>query len=266
MKRNVMLIGGLVLALAIASGAYGAQKYLVTSASQVKPGTLTGQQIKNGSLGLTELSSEARSALRSSVGAGAQGPAGAAGPAGPAGARGAQGAQGAQGPQGPQGPAGRDASAPGTSGIFKVTLLDGGCDSGQEKWANDDLKRVYTITPADTGLAYLVTRYDVGTYTTIAGKRFATNGPCGTGTYTSAQTGEVEGVWTRKVSGNLDYKPFAEPSGSDWDSFITSHFGPSATVTDVAYEFDYYNDCNDHWRDAYDGTTFSGSGSIGNCP
>ena len=34
----------------------------------------------------------------------------------------------------------------------------------------------------------------------------------------------------------------------------------------TSYEFDYYNACNDHWRDAFYGGSFTGGGSIGNCP
>jgi hypothetical protein len=70
------------------------------------------------------------------------------------------------------------------------------------------------------------------------------------------------------VSGNLDYQPFAaDPAQGTWDAFLTAHFGAAATVSEVGYEFDYYSNCNnDHWRDAYDGTTFSGSGTITNCP
>jgi hypothetical protein len=38
------------------------------------------------------------------------------------------------------------------------------------------------------------------------------------------------------------------------------------TVTDTSYEFDYYNACGNHWRDAaYPYPTIVDSGSIGNC-
>jgi hypothetical protein len=53
---------------------------------------ITGAQIKNGSIGLVDLSAKAKRALK-----GKQGPAGLQGPAGPAGAAGAQGIQGPAG-------------------------------------------------------------------------------------------------------------------------------------------------------------------------
>jgi hypothetical protein len=34
----------------------------------------------------------------------------------------------------------------------------------------------------------------------------------------------------------------------------------------TSYEFDYYNACGDHWRDAFYSASFTGGGSIGNCP
>jgi hypothetical protein len=39
-----------------------------------------------------------------------------------------------------------------------------------------------------------------------------------------------------------------------WDEFIarffTSETGPLPTVDFLSYEFDYYEACGDHWRDA----------------
>lgn len=57
------------------------------------------------------------------------------------------------------------------------------------------------------------------------------------------------------------------PASGTWDAFLAAFFGNSATVTDMSYEFDYYNACGDHWRDAaYPYPNFSGSGFIDNCP
>jgi hypothetical protein len=258
-----VIVATMALAVALSGG------------TAIAAGLVTSEQIKNGTIRMIDLHPSTAKALEGDRGPqgargaqGVAGPAGPQGPVGPAGARGANGSNGsngAQGPQGPQGPKGEDGFSMGTSRIYEVAQLDGGCDSGQEKWANDEIERLYTIEPQG-GLEYLVTRYDVGSFTTVAGKHFPVNGVCGAGTFTSAQEGTLEGVWTRKISGDLDYRPFADPTSGDWDSFITAHFGASATVTETGYEFDYYNDCGDHWRDAYDGTTFSGSGTIANCP
>ncbi len=74
---------------------------------------ITGQDIKDGSIGLVDLSSRTKTSLKGQRGsAGSQGPAGAkgdtgpAGPAGPQGAKGDTGAGGATGAQGVQGPKG----------------------------------------------------------------------------------------------------------------------------------------------------------------
>jgi hypothetical protein len=213
--------------------------------------------------------------------AGPQGPAGATGPQGPQGIPGAAAAKGdkgekgdkgdtgAQGPRGLTGPAGADGknapNAPGDFGPFHYTGRDdGGCDSGQEIWAHDTADRWYRVVAAQDGSGYFVTRYEAnGSYTTIAGKHFATSGPCGTGTYSSAQTGTFNGVWTQKVTGAYDYNPDASiPGDKTWDDLMASVF-KGGTLTHVFYEFDYYNTCGDHWRDADNGAP--SGGTIGNC-
>src|SRR5262249_7347007 len=115
MTRSLFALGALALALALAGGAWAGSRFVITSSHQVKPGVLTGGNIRNHSLGFADLSSGARDHLR-----GARGARGAAGPAGAPGATGATGAQGLKGdtgPQGPQGPAGAD-GASGFAGAF----------------------------------------------------------------------------------------------------------------------------------------------------
>ncbi len=95
MKKLTIAVA-LALVVAAASGsAFAAHKYLVTSSSQIKPGTIS----------LANLSPAARKALLSST----NGARGLQGPQGPA------GVTGAQGPAGPQGAAG-PAGGPGVSG------------------------------------------------------------------------------------------------------------------------------------------------------
>jgi collagen triple helix repeat protein len=106
MKRSIFALGALALALAVTGGAWAGSKYLITSASQVKPGSLTGVNVKNHSLGLSELSNGAIGNLH-----------GKRGPAGPKGSRGATGPTGATGAMGPQGPAGPQ-GPPGFKGAF----------------------------------------------------------------------------------------------------------------------------------------------------
>lgn len=90
MKRFTAATAFVVL-LMLAGGAVAAQRYLITSSSQIKPGAIS----------YANLSPAARRAL-----AGKTGPRGLQGPAGPTGATGATGATGQQGPGGPQGATG----------------------------------------------------------------------------------------------------------------------------------------------------------------
>jgi hypothetical protein len=81
-----------------------------TAASATIAALITGKQIKNGSIGLVDLSGKAKRALK-----GQRGPAGPQGAPGATGAQGAQGATGAQGAQGVQG-------VPGLAGVQYVTV------------------------------------------------------------------------------------------------------------------------------------------------
>jgi hypothetical protein len=101
MKRTILALGTIALALAVTSGAWAAQKYIITSWNQVQPGTLRGANIHDHTLGLNKLSRKAQSELQ-----GPQGPAGPSGPSGPAGPSGPRGDSGPIGPQGNVGPTG----------------------------------------------------------------------------------------------------------------------------------------------------------------
>jgi hypothetical protein len=248
LKKGIVAIAALFGVLAITSGAFAAQHYLITSSSQ----------IKDGAVRLADLAPGARKALH-----GKQGNTGATGP------RGAMGQQGAQGPQGPKGDKGnRGAPSPGAFGpVHLVNREDTGC-AGSEVWAHDTENRFYVVSPAQDGSGYFVTRYDVdGTFTTIPGAHHP--GDCANA-FDSADRGTFNGVWTRKVSGNFDYNPDAAmPASATWDDFISKAFagnGESPTVNDISYEFDYYNACGDHWRDAANPSPIVDSGSIGDCP
>lgn len=88
MKKGITLIAVLAAVLAVTSGAFAANHYLVTSSSQ----------IKNGTIAASDLSSAARKALK--------GQQGWKGDTGATGAQGPQGPKGDPGAQGPHGPAG----------------------------------------------------------------------------------------------------------------------------------------------------------------
>jgi len=274
--KKLTIAVALAFVVAAASGsAFAAHKYLVTSSSQIKPGTIS----------LANLSPAARRALTghtSTTGtSGPQGPAGKDGAPGAPGAKGTNGSNGSnglQGPKGDKGDKGDQGPAPmGQWGPFNLTgLEDHGCitSSDQEVWAHDNETRFYAVTPAQDGTGYFVTRYDVnGTYKTVVGAHDP-SGDCTGAPFASAQTGSFNGVWTKKVTinaaGPVDYNPDAHPAKAGWDDFLTSVFGVASSdtthVKDVSYEFDYYSDCNtDHWRDSFYGGSFFGSGGIGIC-
>jgi hypothetical protein len=247
MSVAILALGGIFIALAGTAGAAGT-------------GLITGAQIKNGTIGLADLSAKAEKSLK-----GQRGPAGPQGPQGQQGQQGAKGeagSQGAVGPQGPQGPKGDPAF-----GSYGPLRLDNRPDKacGDQVWAQDNMDRRFNVRPADDGSGYIVTRYDLnGIYTTVAGA--PRPGDC-EDTFEAAQSGTWSGVWTKKVSGDLDYKPEAEiPASGSWSDFIGAAFGPDATEADLSYEFDYYNNCGDHWRDAaYPMPNIQESGSIGDC-
>jgi hypothetical protein len=210
--------------------------------------------------------------LRGHSGAGA----GPAGPAGPAGAKGDKGDTGAKGDNGAKGDKGDQGGqgAPGTPafGTFGPVHLAGRDDTGcggSEVWAHDNEDRLYVVEASQDGSGYTVTRYDVhGTFTTVSGAHHP--GDC-ENTFDSADSGTFNGVWTKQISGDFDFNPDATfPASGSWDDFIHSYFaanGESPTVKDLSYEFDYYNACGDHWRDAaYPYPSIVDNGSIGDCP
>ena len=82
MKKGITLIAVLVGVLAVTSGAFAAKRYLITSSSQIKDGTVS----------LSDLSPAAKKALRGVNGIG--GPAGPQGPKGETGDKGDTGAAG----------------------------------------------------------------------------------------------------------------------------------------------------------------------------
>ena len=88
MKKGIVVIAALFGVLAITSGAFAAQHYLITSSSQIKDGTVR----------LADLAPGARKALHGNLGAkGDLGPAGPQGPKGNAGPQGPKGSDGVSG-------------------------------------------------------------------------------------------------------------------------------------------------------------------------
>jgi len=125
MKRSITVLALAAVTLAATTGAFAAQKYLITSSSQIKPGVIS----------YANLSAAAKQRLAGRPGAsGAAGPQGAKGDAGAVGATGAQGGKGdagAAGATGPQGPKG-DTGATGSDGSTALAQA-----SGLVAWTND---------------------------------------------------------------------------------------------------------------------------------
>jgi hypothetical protein len=123
LKKGITLIGVLAAVLAITSGAFATNHYLVTSS----------KQIKNGVVSVSDLSPAARKALlgkKTTGSAGAQGLSGAQGP------QGSKGDTGAAGPQGPKGDTGAQ-GAQGHTGVsgyevrtWRYSKNDANSDSG----------------------------------------------------------------------------------------------------------------------------------------
>jgi hypothetical protein len=146
MKRTIIALGAIALALALAGGAWAGKHYIITSSSQVK----------NGSLSAADLSHGARNALK-----GRRGP---AGPQGPKGDTGEQGPPGAPGEPGKPAPvlqrlsgdfSGTNASvATSLDGVQFGPYTDGGNWGGSVRYDGADGKTLSQITQLSYNVMY----------------------------------------------------------------------------------------------------------------
>lgn len=109
-------------ALFVALGGTATAASALIDGSKIRPGTITGKQVKDRSLSTRDLSRRALAALRGATGA--RGAAGAQGQAGPQGATGPAGPAGPTGVPGPQGPNGVIAPQSSTLGGINLPLND----------------------------------------------------------------------------------------------------------------------------------------------
>lgn len=113
------VVATLALFIALGGTSYAA---IVVSGANVRNGSLTGLDVKNGSLGIREFAAQARAALR--------------GPAGANGAAGEQGAPGSTGPQGAPGADGRDGSPDAPTQVLGKLGEATSCTQGEVlKWS-----------------------------------------------------------------------------------------------------------------------------------
>ncbi len=105
---------------------------------------------------------------------------------------------------------------------------DTGCatdDPGQAPWALSSMDRYFTVKPAEDGMGFMVTRYDMnGTFTTVTGGQHP--GCEDAGLFVDAtEDGVWQGIWTQKVTGNFDYRPESTmPADPTFANFITEFF------------------------------------------
>lgn len=254
MKRTVLALGVIALALVLAGGAWAGKRYLITSSSQVKPGSLTGADIKNHSLTLKDLSSSAGGAFEPPVPQGSRGPAGPRGPkgatgaTGPAGLQGATGAQGPQGDKGDQGPQGKPGPR-GPQGSLVNYEVDGG-----SSWALANMP--LALPNANGGYEDAGVVVDVGLASDFNGITATGSGPL------------KDNVWI--TDGSEAFSPGLHPFATDHPDFsygfdngdgtfyMTSgpHAGETLTLAQIRADFAGYE------AYAWVGVTGDGTGSV----
>jgi hypothetical protein len=252
MKRTIIALGAIALALALAGGALAGKRYLITSSSQVK----------NGSLSVKDLSNRAQKVLK-----------GKRGPAGPKGSTGDQGPKGDKGDKGDSG-----VNSPLVFGPYQAAGPDSGfCGNN---WANDSYTVTFVVAPQTNG-SFVVSEMMKGSFMTLAGASPNNNqSGCLTGSgpqINAGITGSLYGDFVVPVAAPADFNPTATlddstPCGATCtsDKFFEAFFGKSAGYTNstsYAWQFFYTtpNDAHGHWADT-DHTTAgdSSNGDIHN--
>lgn len=231
MKRTILALGTIALALALAGGAWAGKRYVVTSSAQVKAGSLTGANIKDHSVGLADLSGNAHAALK--------------GTAGPAGQEGPNGATGPQGQQGPKG----DAGPQGPRGSLANYEVDGG-----SSWALSNLP--LALPNANGGYEDAGVVADIGPVSGFSGITANGTGPL------------KDNIWI--TDGSEAFSPGLHPFASDHPDFsygfdngdgtfyMTSgpHAGETLTISEIRTDFAGYE------AYAWVGVTSDGSATV----
>jgi hypothetical protein len=236
MKRTILALGAIALALALTGGAWAGKRYVITSGSQVKPGSLTGADIKDHSLTRADLSSNTLNALSRP---GQTGPAGPAGLAGPQGAKGDTGAQGPKGDKGDRGP----------QGSLVIYEVDGGTS-----WALANMP--LALPNANGGYEDAGVVVDVGPVSGFSGITADGTGPL------------KDNIWI--TDGSEAFSPGLHPFATDHPDFsygfdngdgtfyMTSgpHAGQTLTISEIQTDFAGYE------AYAWVGVTSDGSASV----
>jgi hypothetical protein len=258
MKRTILALGAIALALALVGGAWAGKRYIITSTHQVKPGVLTGANLKNHSVGLSQLDKTVQADMNS---AGPQGPAGPAGPKGDTGAQGmkgdtgaqgmkgdtgaqgmkgdtgaqgpkgdtgATGAQGAIGPQGPQG----DPGLRGPYGIIAYAEVNNG-----SSWALAPMP--LALPNANTGYEDAGVVRDIGTASSFTGVKFTGSGPL-TDMVWITDGGEAFSPGMHAMSDGFDFTYGLDNGDGSFHMMSGSHAGQDLTDSQIQADYAGY--------------------------
>ena len=234
MKKGISLIAVLVGVLAVTSGAFAAQHYVITSSSQ----------IKDGAVSLFDLTPAARKQLR----LGKKGTTGPVGPQGPQGPAGANGAQGPQGPMGGTGAPGNDGEPgedgkPGFSPTAFGPYASDSPDSGicGNDWAYDEMDRSYVVYPQLDGSFLVAQTFTNGTFETVAGDS-PQDSACGSEVDNVAVgvTGTMNGYFLVKIPAGVgNFNPEAQCTEKCYTKDFVQAFFDTSNYDVPVFEFHY---------------------------
>jgi hypothetical protein len=263
MKRTILALGTIALALALTGGAWAGKRYVITSSSQVKNGALTGADIKNHSLKLGDLAKGTMHTLESS---GSRGPKGDTGSQGP---KGDTGSQGQQGPKGDKGDSGVDSplvyTFAGATGPDTGVCPDNN-GSPNQGWATDTYDSTYVVAMQPDG-SYVLTKTVKGTFVTTAGVSEPTN--CGS-SQAGGVTGTLYGTESVTVPADSGFDPYASCGAScspDTNStltssntaqnnaFVAAFYRSGVTGTLTSFDFTYDAGSHGHMEQNDNGVT-----------
>lgn len=249
MRRTILALGAIALALALAGGAWAGKRYIITSAHQVKPGALTGANLKNHSVGLRQLDQTLQNDMSSG---GPQGPAGPAGPKGDTGAQGPKGdtgttgpkgdtgaqgpkgdtgATGPQGPIGPQGPQG-DSGPRGPYGIIAYAEVNNG-----SSWALAPMP--LALPDANAGYEDAGVVRDVGAASSFAGVNFTGSGPL-TDMVWITDGSEAFSPGMHALSDGFDFTYGTDNGDGSFHMMSGSHAGQDLTDSQIQTDYAGY--------------------------
>jgi len=243
MRRTILALGAIGLALALAGGAWAGKRYIITSTHQVKPGVLTGANLKNHSVGLRQLDKAVQKDMHSG---------GPQGPAGPAGPKGNTGATGPQGPIGPQGPKG-DTGARGPYGIIAFAEVNNG-----SSWALTAMP--LALPDANAGYEDAGVVRDIGAASSFTGVTFTGSGPL-TDRVWITDGGEAFSPGMHAVSDGFDFTSGSDNGDGSFHMMTGSHAGQDLTVSEIQADYAGYEAYG--WVGVTGDGTTSVSGHIG---